>query len=223
MRGKLAVALLVVMASGVAGGVTADAAHAKSAMPALPGHTYSWTFAADTLGLPPNATRVGGGKWSVEEDSTQAGARLLRQTESDDGLAFHMLQFLKPRVADQKMEVRYRIRSGDIDPSVGISFHLDPKGKNGYLVRISGRNRELIAHYLLNGKRRDIKMVSVDPPQPGDWHTLGVRREGERLEVLMDGVVKMRLRDERFSIGNVGLWTEDDTVADFAGMTVTTL
>jgi len=201
----------------------AGTALAKSKVPALPGRTYTWTFAADTLGQPPTATRVGGGSWSVLEDSTQAGVRLLRQTQSDDGLAYHSLQFLKPRVADQKMEVRFRIRSGDIDPSVGIAFHLDAKGKNGYLVRISGKDQELIAHYFLNGKRRDLKMVAVDPPKPDEWHTLGVQRVGERLEVLVDGVVKMKLRDERYSIGNVGLWTEDDTVADFAGMTVTTL
>jgi hypothetical protein len=66
-------------------------------------------------------------------------------------------------------------------------------------------------------------MVDMEPPKADEWHTLGVRRVGERLEVLYDGVVKMKLRDERFSIGNIGLWTEDDTVADFSGLSVRTL
>jgi len=189
----------------------------------LPGRTYTWTFEADTLGQAPASTRVASGRWAVLEDSTQAGTRLLRQMDFEEGLGSHALQFLKPRVADQQTSVRYRIRSGGIDPSVGIAFQLDAKGKNGYLVRVSGRSQELIAHYLLNGKRRDIKMVPVEPPRPDEWHTLGVRRVGERLEVIYDGVVKMKLRDERFSAGNVGLWTEDDTVADFSGLAVTTL
>jgi hypothetical protein len=218
VRARIMAASLLAMTVAGAGAVRADSPRAL-----LPGRTYTWTFAADTLGRAPAFTRVAGGSWAVVEDSTQSGARLLRQLESDDGLGSHALQFLKPRVADQELAVRYRIRSGEIDPSVGIALHLDAKGRNGYLVRISGRSRELIVHYILNGKRRDIKMVGVEPPKADEWHTLGVRRVGERLEVLYDGVVKMKLRDERFSIGNIGLWTEDDTVADFSGLSVRTL
>lgn len=188
---------------------------------ATPKKTYTWTFAADTLGQPPAFSRAAG-RWEVIEDSAATGARLLRQLEAEDGLDWHTLQFLKPRVADQETSVRARIRAGDLDPSVGLAFHLDAKGRNGYLIRVSGRKGELIAHYFLSGKRRDLKAVRVAPPQPGEWHTLGVRRIGERIEVLYDGVVKMQFRDERFVQGNVGLWTEDDTVADFAGLTVTT-
>lgn len=218
MRARIVAAALLAMTTVAAGAVRADSPRAP-----LPGRTYSWNFEADTLSQAPAFTRVSGGSWAVVEDSTHAGARLLRQLESDDGLGSHSLQFLKPRVADQELSVRFRIRSGEIDPSVGIALHLDAKGKTGYLIRISGRSRELIAHYLLNGKRRDIKMVDVEPPRAGEWHTLGVRRVGERLQVVYDGVVKMKLRDERFSVGNIGLWTEDDTVADFSGLTVTTL
>jgi len=202
--------------------MSASPARGDSRSP-LPGRTYTWTFAADTLGQPPAFSRVASGQWAVVEDSSQTGPRVLRQSESDDGIGSHTLQFLKPRVADQRLEVRYRIRSGDIDPSVGIGFQLDAKGRNGYLVRVSGRNGELIAHYLLNGKRRDLKMVAIEPPRADEWHTLGVRRAGERLEVLYDGAVKMKIRDERFGVGNVGLWTGDDTVADFSGLAVTTL
>jgi hypothetical protein len=213
-----ATALLVALAPAVLGAP----ADAKSRAP-LPGKTYSWTFAADTLGQAPAFTRTAGGNWAVVEDSTRAGARLLRQVEADDGLGSHALQFLKPKVADQESSVRYRIRSGEIDPSVGIALHLDAKGKNGYLIRVSGRDGEVIAHYILNGRRRDLKVAPLEPPAPGSWHTLGVRRMGERIEVLCDGVVKMKFRDERFREGNVGLWTEDDTVADFADLTVRTL
>lgn len=219
MSARILVSSLMVMTTLAAGPARAE----SNPRPPLPGKTYTWSFAADTLGQAPIFTRVSGGRWAVLEDSTQAGARLLRQLDSDDGLGSHTIQFLKPRVANHTMTVRYRIRSGEIDPSVGIALQLDAKGKNGYLIRVSGRSRELIAHYILNGKRRDLKMVSVEPPRADEWHTLGVRRVGERLEVLYDGVVKMKLRDERFSAGNVGLWTEDDTVADFSDLTVGTL
>lgn len=223
MRARQAVSAIAVAAvlAGVPGG--ADSEEGKRS--ALPGRTYSWTFAADTLGLPPQNTRAAGGTWAVLEDSSAASAavRIVRQLESDDGIASHALQFLKPSLADQEVSVRVRIRSGDIDPSVGVAFQLDPRGRNGYLIRVSGRSRELLAHYLLGGRRRDLKYVRLDPPRQGEWHTLGVRRIGSVMEVRYDGEVKMRLRDERFGSGNVGLWTEDDTVADFADLTVRSL
>lgn len=220
MKGFLVAGALVaaVLAPEIAPGPASGESRA-----AAPGKTYSWSFDADTLGQAPMATRVASGRWMVVEDSSKAGARLLVQGESDDGLAFHWIQFLKPKLADQEVGVRFRIRSGEIDPSAGLAFQLDPKGKNGYLVRVSGRSRELVAHYILNGRRRDLKVARMEPPGPGEWHTLGVRRAGERIEVLYDGVVRMKFRDERFREGNVGLWTEDDTVADFTGLSVRAL
>jgi hypothetical protein len=203
------------------------------------GKTWTWTFAADTLGQAPTATRAHGGTWQVVSDSTAATMpeggdaaprdssrefpRLLRQVEAEDGITFHYLQFLKPRLDDLEISVRFRIRSGEIDPTAGIAFHLDPKGRNGYVVRVSGTSGELIAHYLLHGRRRDIKYAKVAPPEAGTWHTLGVRRIGAQLDVIYDGAAVLRLRDERFTGGNVGLWTEDDTVVDFADLTARSL
>ena len=208
------------------------------------GKTWTWSFAADTLGKAPDATRISGGTWIVVLDSTRAPAgairapgdsaavdsaalaswpRILRQDEDDDGIVFHCIQFTKPRLRDLEMSVRFRIRSGEIDPSAGIAFQLDPKGKNGYIVRLSGESHELIAHYLLNGRRRDVKYDAVEAPEPGTWHTLHVRRVGSVMDVTYDGKERFRIRDERFGDGNVGLWTEDDTVVDFADLTVRSL
>ena len=228
----IAVAVLTPLAAQGPVGTAARIARADTPIPPLPGRTYSWSYAADTLGSAPVGTRSSSGRWAVVEDSSgtsgttangSPAARLLRQQEDDDGLASHRIQFLKPWLGDQEASVRFRIRSGEIDPSAGIAFLLDPKGRNGYLIRVSGRSQELVAHYILGGKRRDIKMVSIAAPKPDEWHTLTVRRVGERIEASYDGVLKMKLRDERFHEGNVGLWTEDDTVADFTGLSVRSL
>lgn len=183
--------------------------------------TWIHDFRADTLGMSPSGTVVMGGSWVVLEDSSTAGARVLRQTEGEEARAANWIRLLKPRLERGEVSVRFRIRSGELDPSVGIVFHVDPKGKNGYLVRLSGADNELIAHYFLAGKRRDIKMQALEAPPAGEWHTLAVRREKDRIAVLYDGVQKMALRDERFTRGSVGLWTEDDTVADFADLKIT--
>ena len=181
--------LLLVLLAGPAGVVRAE----KRDRPRLKGKTWTWNFAADTLGLMPAGSRAYGGAWSVEldsalatrtavavapvdssggPDSVLAGPRFLRQKEADDGIAFHYIQFLKPHLKDIEASVRFRIRSGEIDPTAGIAFHLDAKGRNGYVVRMSGATGEIVAHYLIYGKRRDLRVERIDPPEPGAWHTL---------------------------------------------------
>lgn len=194
--------------------------------------TWVHDFRADTLGLAPSGTIVMGGVWTVVEDSS-AGApsesadsvsrrpHLLRQASGDEGRASNWIRLVRPVLETGEVSVRFRINSGEIDPSVGIVFQVDKKGRNGYLIRISGADNELVAHYLLSGKRRDIKMEALAAPAAGEWHTLGVRRERTKIVVTYDGVEKMDLRDERFIRGTVGLWTEDDTVADFAELKIT--
>ena len=190
--------------------------------------TWTWEFEADTLGKPPVNTGVFGGTWAVTVDSSSiadtaaAARRVLRQSETDDGIEFHYVQFTKPVIDDLAASVRFRILSGDIDPTAGILFQLDRKGRSGYLVRVSGQKKAVIAHYLLYGKRRDLKIASIEPPEPGTWHTLAIDRKGSVLVVTYDGKECFLVRDERYSRGSVGLWTEDDTVVDFADLKVST-
>lgn len=203
--------------------------------------TWTWSFQADTLGQEPQHTAVFGGKWEVAldagavpasaaapapADSTRAAdtqPRVLRQADADDGIEFHYVQFKKPVVADLVASVRFRVLSGEIDPTAGLLFQLDAKkGKSGYLLRVSGERSRLIAHYLLYGKRRDIKSTEIPPLEPGVWHTLSINRKGHVMAASYDGVEQFRVRDERFSKGTVGLWTEDDTVVEFADLTVST-
>jgi len=229
-------------------GLTASGRAEKRDRPKTKGKTWTWNFAADTLGLAPTGARVHGGTWAVELDSSLAaasavppaapaapvdsasgpdsvlvGPRFLRQKEADDGITYHYLQFPKPYLRDLEASVRFRIRSGDIDPTAGIAFHLDAKGRNGYVVRVSGTKGEIVAHYMLYGKRRDLRVATIEPPEPGAWHTLGVRKQGSVLNVTYDGASIFMIRDERFSEGNVGLWTEDDTIVDFSDLVVRSL
>jgi hypothetical protein len=194
--------------------------------------TWAYDFRADTLGQAPTGSIVMAGVWTVVEDSTARApgaprdssgmeTRVLRQAEGEEAASANWIRLKKPTVENGEISVRFRIRSGELDPSVGIAFHLDPKGRNGYLVRVSGEREELIAHYLILGKRRDIKMVPVAAPAAGEWHTLGIRRRGIRTFVTYDGEAKMEIRDERYRRGTVGLWTEDDTEADFVDWKIT--
>jgi hypothetical protein len=176
-----------------------------------------------------------GGSWQVIEDSTSLASaagmdsaatpspapRLLTQSESDDGVVYHYLKFTRPTLADLDASVRFRIRSGEIDPSAGILFQMDPKGTSGYLVRATTRNSEIAFHYILSGKRRDVKFAKIPALQPGTWHTIALSRRRSVIRISYDGQEVMTVRDDRYSKGTVGVWTEDDTLVDFADLTAT--
>ena len=220
VRAGLSIGLTVAVLVGAAA-----ACGAVKESPARPGKTYAWTFQADTLGQKPAHSMAFGGNWQVSEDSTclvpAPVPRLLTQLEGDDGIAYHYLTFTRPALGDMDASVRFRIRSGEIDPSAGLLFQMDPKGTSGYLVRVSGKPSELAFHYLLYGRRRDVKFAKIAVPDPGTWHTISISRRRSMLRASYDGKEVMQVRDDRFSRGTVGVWTEDDTLVDFADLTAT--
>jgi len=206
---------------GMLGTPFSSAAAAVRSAPA--GKAYSWSFQSDTLGQTPARSKAFGGVWQVSEDTTgtSPSTRILRQSEPDDGIAFHYLTFTRPLLEDLDASVRFRIRSGDINPSAGIMFQMDPKGTSGYLVRANAKTGELSFHYLLYGKRRDLKFAKIDPIEPGTWHMIAISRRKSVTQAFFDGNQVMMVRDDRFSKGNVGVWTEDDTLVDFADLAAT--
>ncbi len=237
--GTRRIALLA--AIGIALGATGADVSAKGRK-APTGKVYTWSFQADTLGQKPAHSLAFGGTWQVVEDSVAVAdsaraatadsatatsatapipvARFLSQSENDDGVS-HYLTFTRPLLRDMEASVRFRIRSGEIDPSAGLLFQMDPKGTSGYLVRVSGRDEELAFHYLLYGRRRDVKFAKIPPLTPGTWHTLAISRQRTVIKARYDGKEIMMVRDDRFSKGTVGVWSEDDTVVDFTDLTAT--
>jgi hypothetical protein len=219
--GSVGIAVALALAVGIGAPV---ACRAKESLP-LPGKTYTWSFQADTLGLKPDHSVAFGGNWQVIEDSasvvTPPAPRLLTQSESEDGISYHYLNFTRPTLGDMDASVRFRIRSGEIDPSAGLLFQMDRKGTSGYLVRVSGKTGELAFHYLLYGKRRDVKYAKIPPLEAGAWHTIAIARRKTLLKISYDGKEILTVRDDRYSKGTVGVWTEDDTLVDFADLTAT--
>lgn len=222
--GGYGMAALALVAIGMAAPRVYGAAKEQKAQKAPAGKTYTWSFQADTLGQKPAHSMTFGGTWAVVEDSTATAVpvpRFLSQSENEDGIPYHYLTFTRPILGDMDASVRFRIRSGEIDPSAGLMFQMDPKGTSGYAVRVSGKTSELAFHYLLYGRRRDVKFAKIAHPEAGAWHTLAVSRRRSVLKVVYDGKDAMEVRDDRFSRGTVGVWSGDDTVVDFADLTAT--
>ena len=234
-RAAASVAIATALALGAPG-----QGHAAKERKAAVGKVYTWSFQADTLGQKPAHSMAFGGTWQVVQDSSALAVpppgspmdstgnatpsapvpRFLSQNENEDGVS-HYLTFTRPLLGDMDASVRFRIRSGEIDPSAGLLFQMDPKGTSGYLVRVSGKDGEMAFHYLLYGRRRDVKFAKIPPLTQGTWHTLAITRRKTVLKAIYDGKELMTVRDDRFSRGTVGVWSEDDTTVDFADLSAT--
>ena len=59
---------------------------------------------------------------------------------------------------------------------------------------------------------------------PNEWHTLGVRAEGQRFTVSFDGKKLFSATDKTFAkAGGVALWTKSDSVTRFDQFKITIL
>ena len=92
MRNSAWIRPLVAVAASAAIAVAPwSAAHPAGATQRAAKHekVYSWTFETDTLGQVPGHARSFGGTWKVMADSIPESKRFIRQSEGDDGDAFH--------------------------------------------------------------------------------------------------------------------------------------
>jgi len=121
------------------------------------------------------------------------------------------------------MDLRFRARSDprrEIDPSAGSSSRWIPRAR-GLPGPGDHADSEIAFQYLLYGKRRDVKFAPIPTPEPGSWHTVGITRRRTVLTILYDGKEVMTVAMDRYRKGTVGVWTEDDSLVDFAGLTAT--
>lgn len=163
------------------------------------------------------------GRWEVVEDSSADGRKALAQLDADKTdyrfpLAIYAATF--PR--DLDVSIRFKAISGSVDRAGGVAFRLqDPQ--NYYLVRANALEDNIRLYRVRNGKREELKGAKVKVPT-GEWQTMAVRAQGNRLAVSFNGKSLFEARDETFTTGGkVALWTKADSVTHFDLVEVTPL
>jgi hypothetical protein len=75
--------------------------------------------------------------------------------------------------------------------------------------------------YYYDRGRQQISGARVKAPALGQWHTLRISAEQDRIKGWLNGQLLIDQRDRRFSSGRVGLWTKADSVTAFDELTIT--
>ncbi len=120
---------------------------------------------------------------------------------------------------DFKATTRFKISGGIAEQMAGLVFRFQ-NNSNFYVVRVSSLGQNIRFYKVVNGQRSDPIGPAFKVPA-GEWHTLGVQCDGNKINVFFDDrPVMPTLNDTSFTEGKVGFWTKSDALSYFADLTI---
>ena len=160
-------------------------------------------------------------RWELlRDESAPNGPTVLAETSGDRTSDRFPLAILKGFEArDVEVKVRFRPVSGKVDQAAGLVVRLRDED-NYYIARANALEGNVRLYKVVDGKRRQFAGVDVEVPT-GEWQELGLRAEGDRLTVSLDGRELFAATDRTFTeAGRVGLWTKADSLTHFDDLLV---
>ena len=181
------------------------------------------------LGSPPAGftfARTGRGEdgaWSVVEDQTAEASQAIEQTSADrTDYRFPLAIPDSFSAANVAVELRFKAVGGKIDQAGGIAVRLED-ADNYYVARANALEDNVRFYRVVNGRREQLEGANLRVTA-NEWHTLGLRAEGERFTVSYDGKALFSVTDKTFTeAGGVALWTKADSVTRFDQVRITPL
>ena len=177
---------------------------------------------------PPGFTfaRTGNGgaaEWQVIADPTAAGQKAIAQISKDTtDYRFPLAVYQPISAKDVDVMVRFKPVAGTVDQAGGIAIRLTSPD-DYYVVRANALEDNVNFYRVVKGRRSEIRGVDTRVAT-GQWHTLGLRAEGERFTVSFDGKPLFAVEDKIFAnAGKVALWTKADSVTHFDAIRITAL
>ena len=163
------------------------------------------------------------GEWTVTADRTAAAGKVIEQTSTDrTDYRFPLAIHDSLSATNVDVEVRFKAVAGKTDQAGGIAVRLvDPD--NYYVARANALEDNVRFYRVVAGRREQLDGANLRV-SPNEWHTLGLRAEGQRFTVSFDGKKLFSATDRTFTeAGGVALWTKSDSVTRFDQFKITVL
>ena len=163
------------------------------------------------------------GNWTVVEDPTASTGRAIEQSSTDrTDYRFPLAIHDGLSAANLNVELRFKAVGGKIDQAGGIAVRLED-ADNYYVARANALEDNVRFYRVVNGHREQLAGANVTVTA-NEWHTLGLRAEGEQFTISYDGKALFGVTDKTFTeAGGVALWTKADSVTRFDAVKLTTL
>ena len=177
---------------------------------------------------PPGFTfwRTGSGaaaEWRVVADPTAGGQKAIAQTSKDTtDYRFPLAVYQPVSARNVDVVLRFKPVGGTVDQAGGIAVRLTTPD-DYYVIRANALEDNVRFYRVVNGDRQQIKGINTKVAA-NQWHTLGLRAEGDRFTVSLDGKPLFTAEDKTFANpGKVALWTKADSVTHFDTISITPL
>jgi hypothetical protein len=155
------------------------------------------------------------GRWIVVSDDSSFAGRAIEQSSTDRTDYRFPLAILDSVIAQNvDVSLKFKPVGGRVDQAGGIAVRvLD--GDNYYVVRANALEDNVRFYRVLKGRREQID--GVNTKVTGDeWHSLGLKAQGERFTIEFDGKTLFTTSDKTFAgAGKIALWTKSDSVTRF--------
>jgi hypothetical protein len=160
-------------------------------------------------------------EWQVVADPSAAGQKAIAQT-SKDKTDYHFPLAIYQPISAKNVEVtlRFKTVAGTVDQAGGIAVRLSTPD-DYYVVRANALEDNVRFYRVVKGRREQLESAN-SKVSSGQWHTLGLRAEGDRFTVSFDGRPAFTAEDKTFAeAGKVALWTKADSVTHFDTIAIT--
>ena len=155
------------------------------------------------------------GEWKLVDDATADRGKALAQVDADPTDYRFPLAIYMPTVqSDIEATIHFRPISGKVDQAAVVAVRLVNRN-NYYVARANALENNVRFYRVIAGRREQIATANV-PVDSGKWHTLGLRAEGPRFTVSLDGKALHTSIDTTFPApGKIALWTKADSLIHF--------
>ena len=151
---------------------------------------------------PPGFTfwRTGQGapaEWRVVADTTAAGPKAIAQISNDTtDYRFPLAVYQPVSAKNVDVVVHFKPVAGAIDQAGGIAVRLTTPD-DYYVARANALEDNVRFYRVVKGRRQELKGAGTKVAG-NQWHTLGLRAEGDRFTVSFDGKALFTATDKTF-------------------------
>jgi hypothetical protein len=161
------------------------------------------------------------GEWSVIDNDAGRGLAQTDTEPSENRLPFAIYRPFSAR--DVYVSTRFMTISGKVDQAAGVFVRFRSPDDH-YVARASVLENNVNLYRVVAGRREMIGSMEVNVSGQA-WHTLGIAARDDRFTVFFNGRELFVATDRRFPgpAGNVGLWTQADSMTLFESLNIGSL
>ncbi len=162
-------------------------------------------------------------RWQVVADAeapSKPNVLGITEIKSPSGYQFNLCWTDRVQFKNGTIEVKVRANSGRIDEGGGPMWRVKDRN-NYYVARLNPLEDNFRIYYVKNGRRSMIASASVNGIKKGQWFTIKVAVQGDKITGWVNAVKLIETKDSTIQDqGGIGLWSKADAASSFDDLAI---